>query len=87
MPDLPISDVLGEASPDSLQHLFSLDPLKWTDEDVEKIAKELWAKQELWAKTDAEQQKKPKGSRTTKIAATPEALADIMSSLIGKGKK
>lgn len=39
---------LEEASPDSLQELFSRDPLQLTDPDVEKIVQILRDRRALW---------------------------------------
>jgi len=63
---------LAEASPKSLDELFSTDPLKLSDSDVDAIIAELRRKRALWAKSEAEGRKAP---RTKKDEATLEDLS------------
>ncbi len=60
MPDSPLS----EADPQSLDDLYSADPLSLTDSDVERIVSDLREKREQWEKQEAETG--PKKSRTKK---------------------
>lgn len=48
---------LTEANPASLDELFSRDPLKLSDSDVDQIIEELRRKRMLWAKAELEGKK------------------------------
>lgn len=79
---LPIMPVLGEAKvEESLAYLYSMDPLKLTDENIEALAKNLWEQQERWGKVEEQEQKKPKGTRGKKVAMTAEGMADLSKAL------
>lgn len=43
---------LTEASPTSLDELFSMDPLQLTDENIDRIVLELRAQRERWQQTE-----------------------------------
>lgn len=77
---------LAEAEPESLQILFSMDPLELTDEDVDKIAQVLWSQQEKWAIKEEVKQKEGKKPRVLKKALDDESLKNVLASL-GLDKK
>ena len=64
---------LSEASPDSLEELFSRDPLDLTDRDLDRIVAELRAKRHLWTQ---EQATKPE--RKSKVARKELDLEDFL---------
>lgn len=70
---LPESAALAEASEDSLADLFAKDPLKYSEQDIGKIVKELRAQRVRWQQ--AEQGKPaPGASKAPKAKPAPANL-------------
>lgn len=55
---------LAEASPQSLQELFSRDPLSYSRQDLQTICDELRRQRAAWIKAEARGQKAPKAAKT-----------------------
>ena len=67
---------LSEASPKSLEELFSLDPLDLTRSDLETIVTELRKMREIWARSESGEGKRPRrsGANPRPLPASPEDL-------------
>lgn len=70
---------LSEAIPESLDALFSRDPLNMTEDDVGKIVARLRAERAVWAEREANAASRP--ARGTKPKALPKAQADTAMTL------
>jgi hypothetical protein len=70
---------LSEASPQSLDHLFSSDPLTWTNEDLDKIIEHERAMRKHWiaVQIDKENGVKPVKAVRKKIQTPKESVADL----------
>lgn len=71
-PQAPAADPLAEASPKSLQELFSADPLGLNDRDIDKIIAELRAHRERIVAAGGDAAKVAK--KAPKIIAEPGKL-------------
>ena len=58
--EIPQSNALAEASPDSLSDLFSRDPETLSTSDFDRLISVLRAQRERWQASEAEAQSKPK---------------------------
>lgn len=58
--ELPQSNALAEASPESLAELLSRDPEGYQQQDLARIVAWLREQRERWAKTEAEAKANPK---------------------------
>jgi len=65
---------LLEASPDSLEELFSRDPFEFTKQDIEKVVVGLRLQRERWQKAQGEGKKAPAKLPKAKVAPTLEDL-------------
>lgn len=75
-PTLPPSGIeatspLAEAKPESLDELFSRDPLSLSDSDVDQIVDSLRAHRRLWAQE--EKSSKKAGTRTNSVGIAKAA--------------
>jgi hypothetical protein len=61
---------LAEASPTSLDELFSLDPLQLTDENIDRIVLELRAQRDRWQQTE----KKGRGKKAETVTLNLDDL-------------
>lgn len=75
---------LTEADPQSLDALFSMDPLSLTDKDLAVIVRELRKQRERWAAAEAQGKTRapkaasaPAGAKTKVPASTIKSLADL----------
>lgn len=81
--EIPQSLALREASPSSLDELFSRDPEHYSTQDLDRIVHALREQRERWAKTEAE----PKSRAVRAVKAAPRAAqklsAEDLASLLG----
>jgi len=77
---------LSEVEANSLDILFSADPLDLTDNDVDKLVDEYRATRALWQKEDSEAQAQGR-PRKTKVYKEAPAAGKLNLGDLGMGKK
>ena len=73
---------LNEADPRSLDDLYAADPLSLTDDDVDKIVKDLREKRALWEKEDKEAQAQGR-ARRPKVYKSPPPKGQLSLDSLG----
>ena len=76
---MTLNSPLTEVPKESLAELFKRDPLKLSDQDVERICVELRKQRAQWAVEEVAKAAKPKKA---KAAALPADLSSILDELI-----
>ena len=77
--EIPQSQALAEAEPDSLTELLSRDPFKFTSQDRQRIIAALRERRAAWEKAEAEvakpkAKKVPEAARSLLAKASPDDL-------------
>lgn len=75
-----MSNLSELTTPASLEDLFKRDPLKLTDNDIQRIVDELRTKRQTWAAEEdlaKVQQRRPKASAGIKVKAEPKGKVDL----------
>lgn len=80
-PPVQANSPLAEASPTSLDELFSRDPLDLTDNDIEKIVNELRAKRALWLDAEAQGAKKAPKAAKKAVDTTGKSADDLLKEI------
>lgn len=81
---MPSSTPLTEVSPEAVDELFSRDPLKLSNADIEKLVLHFRAERHQWQRLEAEgkTRSKPRGKKaTTSAPMTAGDVDDILGSL------
>jgi len=81
MSDLPVTQSpfpLDQASPESLDELFSRDPLQLSDQDLDRIVAHLRAQRNQWKQEEASGAKQSKAKGVTSSGPKEKVSLDML---------